>query len=84
MPIKEEDLIVYIKASQLKYNREDLFDNTPVFPYPMMGFNEGAKHPWRIITQALMSPIPEDQKRFHSYIEASQLSTYKESDAFKK
>lgn len=38
---KVED-ILYIRASELKYDREELFFDTPVFKYPMIGFNEEA------------------------------------------
>ena len=34
-----DEQIIYVKASDFNYNRDDLFDNTPVFQYPSMNYN---------------------------------------------
>ena len=63
---------MYIKISDLKYNREELFYDTPVFPYPMIGYNDsGIKKLWKTIKDAILSPFPEEKRRFLRYIETS-------------
>jgi hypothetical protein len=33
--------VVYINTNDIIFDREDLFNNTPIFQYPMISFNEG-------------------------------------------
>ncbi len=33
--------VVYINTNDIIFDREELFNNTPIFQYPMISFNEG-------------------------------------------
>lgn len=33
---------VYINTNDIIFDREELFNNTPIFQYPMINFNEGS------------------------------------------
>jgi hypothetical protein len=32
---------VYINTNDIIFDREELFNNTPIFEYPLISFNEG-------------------------------------------
>lgn len=85
-PLDKVDDILYIKSSQIKFDRTDLFENVPVFTYPMIDFNEdkGKSKLWRNIQQALMSVFPEEKRRFIRMIEASHEMVYNESEKLKE
>jgi len=46
-----DETMIYIDARDLHYNRDDLFDNTPVFEYPIMNYNTNTnkRRLWKII-----------------------------------
>ena len=48
---QSDEEIVYVNASDFQYDRNDLFDNTPVFKYPVMNYNEqtNKRKLWKII-----------------------------------
>ena len=47
---------------KLKYNKEDLFSNTPVFDYPIINFGNKKEITWNKITRKIMSPFREFSK----------------------
>ena len=79
---EEPKAYVYIKMSDLKYDRNDLFDNVPVFKYPLIGYNEHARRNklWLMIKRAIFSPFPEEKRHFLRLIEASQEMMYNDSE----
>jgi len=87
MPEEEpKDAYVYIKLSDIRYDRSDLFDNVPVFNYPLIGFNEHARRNklWQMIKRAIFTPFPEEKRHFLRLIEASQEMMYNESERQKE
>jgi hypothetical protein len=38
-----DEEIIYVNSEDFKYDRSDLFDNTPVFKYPVMNYNSGGE-----------------------------------------
>ncbi|CAI2363561.1 unnamed protein product [Moneuplotes crassus] len=51
-----------VRFSKLKYDKQDLFENTPIFPYPPLNFKEEKKIGWGNITRKVMSPFAEFRK----------------------
>lgn len=37
----ESEDVVYINTNDIIFDREELFNNTPIFQYPMISYNEG-------------------------------------------
>lgn len=83
---EEPQAFVYIKLSDIRYDRADLFDNVPVFNYPLIGFNEHARRNklWQMIRRAIFTPFPEEKRHFLRLIEASQEMMYNESERQKE
>jgi hypothetical protein len=79
---EKADKIVYIKTSDIRFNREELFNDVPVFKYPMIGFNEDARRNklWKMIERAIFTPFPEEKRHFLRLIEVSQEMMYNESE----
>lgn len=63
-----------VKFSNLKYDKQELFENTPIFPYPPVYYSDGKSTNWGKITRTVLSPFNNFQQiREHNKLDPSKI-----------